>query len=92
MNKKITDVLSYFGALGWVLAFFLGDKEGAKFHMNQALVFVIVDALIGLVDWIPVVGWVLAVIILVFRIMGIVYACQGQDKEVPLFGTIKILN
>lgn len=92
MNKKLTDVLSYFGALGWTLSFFLGDKEGAKFHMNQALVFVIVDALIGLVDWIPVIGWVLAIAILVFRIMGIVYACQGQEKEVPLFGTIKILN
>lgn len=92
MNKKATGIIAYITTLGWVIAFLAGDKEGAKFHLNQALVFVVIDGIIGLVSWIPFVGWIISVALLVFRIMGIVYAAQDQDKELPLIGGFKIMN
>ena len=45
MDKKITGIVAYITWIGWLIAFLAGDKEGAKFHLNQALVII----LIGLV-------------------------------------------
>ena len=35
MDKKITGVVGYITWIGWLIAYLLGDKEGAKFHLNQ---------------------------------------------------------
>ena len=42
MDKKVTSILSYIGIL-WLVAYFAGDKENAKFHLNQGLVLLIVN-------------------------------------------------
>ena len=41
MNKKTTGIIAYITWIGWIVAFCAGDKEGAKFHLNQALVILI---------------------------------------------------
>ena len=38
MNKKTTGIIAYITWIGLIVAFCAGDKEGAKFHLNQALV------------------------------------------------------
>ena len=38
MDAKTTGIVAYITWIGLVLAFVLGDREGAKFHLNQALV------------------------------------------------------
>jgi uncharacterized membrane protein len=38
MDKKTTGIVSYITLIGWLIAFCAGDKEGAKFHLNQSLV------------------------------------------------------
>ena len=38
MDKKVTGIVGYIGWIGWIIAYLAGDKEGAKFHLNQALV------------------------------------------------------
>ncbi len=96
MDKKVTSIVAYIGILGWSIAFFFGDKEGAKFHLNQALVLVILNSLFGILGIIPFLGGILTTIIgivfLVFSIIGIVYACKGEEKELPLIGSIRIMN
>jgi len=103
MDKKVTGIVAYITIIGWLIAYLAGDKEGAKFHLNQALTLGILSLglmLCGkILGIIPLIGWILALIInivnlLVFVciILGIVYAAQGQDKEVPLLGSIKILK
>lgn len=37
MDKKTTGIVAYLTWIGLVIAFVAGDKEGAKFHLNQAL-------------------------------------------------------
>ena len=38
MDAKTTGIVAYITWIGLVIAFVLGDREGAKFHLNQALV------------------------------------------------------
>lgn len=96
MSTKATNIVCYIGWIGWLIAFLAGDKEGAKFHLNQGLVLVIVNIASGILAFVPVIGTIVAcvvsVAVLVFAIMGIVYAAQEQEKELPLIGKIKILK
>ncbi len=89
MDKKVTGIVSYITWIGWLVAFFAGDKEGAKFHLNQSLVLMIAGIICGIV---PIIGWIAAIAVFVFQIIGLIYAIQGEDKEVPLLGKIQILK
>ena len=84
MNKKTTGIIAY---ITWI---------GAKFHLNQALVILIGQIIASAVNFIPKVGGfvgsILSIFLVVCWIMGLIYACQEQEKEVPLIGQIKILK
>lgn len=96
MNKKVTSIFAYLGLIFWLIGFFAGDKEGAKVHLNQGLVLILANLILGVVAVIPVVGPIVSCVgsiaILVFAIMGIVYACKDEDKELPLIGKIQLLK
>ena len=53
MNKKTTGIIAYITWIGWIVAFCAGDKEGAKFHLNQALVILIGQIIASAVNFIP---------------------------------------
>lgn len=89
MTTKATNIVAYIGIIGWLIAFLAGDKEGAKFHLNQALVLNLASIICS---WIPLVGWIIAIVIFVFWIMGIVAAIKDEEKELPLIGKIQILK
>lgn len=96
MNKKVTSIFAYLGLIFWLIAFLAGDKEGAKFHLNQGLVLFLASAISGVISIIPVVGTfigcVLSIVILVFAIMGIISAVKDEEKPLPLIGGIQLLN
>ena len=100
MSKKVTSVLAYIGIIFWLIAFLAGDKEGAKFHLNQSLVLMIASYVWGFATGfvsvlVPVVGTIMSLVSLVFTvfwIMGLVYAIKEEEKELPLIGAIKILK
>ena len=95
MDKKVTGIVAYITIVGWLIAFLAGDKEGAKFHLNQALVLCIAQLVLSVLGKIPFIGWIagiLSLVVFVFQVVGIVYACKDQEKEVPLLGAIKILK
>ncbi len=100
MSKKATGIVAYISIIGWLIAFLAGDKEGAKFHLNQALVVDVAMILFNIVSvvlaFIPGVGqiisWVLSLLLLAVWILGIVYAVKEEEKEIPLLGAIKILK
>ena len=101
MSKKVTGIVSYITIIGWLIAFLAGDKEGAKFHLNQSLVLCIVQLvnsfiLSKIIALIPFLGGVVNFVIWLFLvvcwILGLVYAIKEQNKEIPLIGAIKILK
>ena len=88
MNAKTTSVVAYITWIGFIVAICAGDREGAKFHLNQALVI----NLFSLLGLIPFVGWIWGIFMLVCWIMGLIYAVDQNEKEVPLIGKVHLLN
>lgn len=88
MDKKTTSIVAYITWIGLIIAFCAGDKEGAKFHLNQALVIF----LFSLISLIPCIGWIWAIFMLVCWIMGLIAAINQEEKRVPLIGNINILK
>ena len=88
MDSKTTSIVAYLTWIGLIVAFCAGDKEGAKFHLNQALVIL----LFSLLSVIPCIGWILAVFIFICWIMGFIAAINQEEKPVPLIGGIKIIK
>lgn len=94
MDKKTTDIVAYLTWIGFIIALVAGDKENSKFHLNQALVLNLF-ALIGSFSWIPIIGiltGIWSLFVFVCWIIGFVAAINGEEKEVPLLGKIKILK
>lgn len=88
MDAKTTSIVAYLTWIGLLIAIFAGDKEGAKFHINQALVIL----LFSLLAIIPCIGWIWGIFMVVCWIMGLIAAINQEEKEVPLIGKIRILK
>ena len=95
MDKKTTGIIAYITIIGWLIAFLAGDKEGAKFHLNQALVLGIAELIVGILSNIPIIryfAWILSLLLFVLWIMGLISACKDEEKPLPIIGGIKLLN
>lgn len=96
MDKKVTGIIAYLTLIGWIIAYVAGDKEGAKFHLNQGLVLALTSIIGSIIGIIPIIGgivsWIISIFVLVCVIIGIIAAAQEQEKELPLIGSIKILK
>ena len=85
-NGVLVGVLSYITLIGWIVALILnlnGRTSLGSFHIRQALFLGLVSMVLM---FIPVIGWFLQVVVLIFAIMGIIYAAQGKETELPLIG------
>ena len=100
MDKKTTSWVSYITFIGWIIAYLAGDKEGAKFHLNQSLViwigYLIVFVANKILIFIPIIGWLVIcaayIFLFVIWIMGLINAINQEEKELPLIGQIKLLK
>lgn len=88
MDTKTTSIVGYLTLIGLIVALCAGDKEGAKFHLNQALV-IFLFALLGII---PCIGWIWEVFIFVCWIMGLIAAINQEEKPVPLIGGITLIK
>lgn len=87
----------------WLIVYSVGDKNGAKIHLNQSLIIIVLGLVCGLVCWVlgllpildlvaKVIGIIVNVITLVFSIWGIYLAVKGKDTKFPVIGDIVILK
>ena len=88
MDTKTTAIVAHITLIGWLIAYFSGDKEGAKFYLNQTLVLL----LFGLLSIIPCIGILWAIFIFVCWIISLIGAINEEEKTVPLLGSIQILK
>lgn len=88
MDAKTTGIVAYLTWIGLIIAVCAGDKDGAKFHVNQALVIL----LFSLLSIIPCIGWIWGVFMFVCWIMGLIAAINQEEKEVPLIGKIRLIK
>lgn len=87
----------------WIVAYCAGDKNGAKQHLNQSLVLIILGLACSIVCWvlgiIPIVriltsilNFLVVVVTIVFGVWGLITAITGEDKKLPYIGDIVILK
>jgi len=95
MDKKVTGILSYITIIGWLIAYIAGDKEGAKVHLNQGLVLIIIGLVGWVIGWIPLLGWIikwlLNIVVVVYVILGIIWAATDKE-ELPIISAFKLLK
>lgn len=83
---KIVSVLSYITIVGWAVAMFLygGHKSSfARFHLRQSLGLILTGAMLA---FIPLIGWLLALGVIVAWFIGLFHAMNGQRKMLPVVG------
>ena len=102
-KNKVMSILAYIGIL-WLIPFFAAkDSKYARFNTNQGFLLFLVELVNSLVKevlgGIPVLGiiinilyWVVAIVCLVYAILGIVNACKSKAKEIPFIGHITLIK
>ena len=76
MDAKTTGIVAYITWIGLVLAFVLGDREGAKFHLNQALVIWAG----GSSELYSCIGWLWGIFCFICAVMGFISAVNGEGE------------
>ena len=100
MDKKTTSWVAYVTFIGWIVAYCTGDKEGAKFYLNQALIvwlgYICISAASMMIAFVPMLGGFVIGVANIFLfacwIIGLINAINQEEKELPLIGQIKILQ
>lgn len=91
-KNKVFAILAYFGFLVLIPIFAAKDSKFARFHANQGLVICLFEIVVSIAANFLGILSILNIASAVFAIMGIIYAAQGQAKELPLIGSIHILS
>lgn len=107
-KNKVYAIISYLGILCVVPMFAAKDSAFARFHCNQGLVLFLANIMVSVLNTINgfvlanaselLYGLVslllsgVSICLTVFSIMGIVYACQGKKKALPLIENIKLVK
>ncbi len=81
--NKTMAALSYV----WILCLvpLLGKKDSAfaQFHAKQGLVLFVIELAASLIFWLPIIGQLLMLTLLIVAVMGIIKALNGERWEIP---------
>ncbi|MDP3043126.1 MAG: hypothetical protein Q8N21_01870 [bacterium] len=81
-NKTIA-ALSYVWILFLVPLLGKRDSKFAQFHAKQGLVLFIIEIIVGLVMWFPIIGQLLMLALIVIAVMGIIKVLNGEWWKIP---------
>ena len=88
-------VVAYLTWVGILLAFVLNmEKKNSfvKFHIRQALMIYVSGFMCGVVMIVPILGWIAGfigfILLLIFWIMGLVSAINGEENRIPIIGDL----
>lgn len=88
-DRTFIAVISYITIVGWIVALILHNKHETQFaqlHLRQALFLHLLSLIFAFIPFLNV----LNILILVFWIIGIVYAAMGKKKILPLLGDVAL--
>lgn len=103
MDKKVTGIVGYLTWIGWIVAYYAGDRERARFHLNQSLVLWIFELVIitvmKITHFIPLVGWsirlaasICQIVWIALLIIAFIGAWKEEETPIPWIGEIQILK
>lgn len=88
-ERAFIGVISYITIVGWIVALILHNRHETHFtqlHLRQALFLHLLSLIFAFIPFLNI----LNVVILIFWIIGIVYAGMGKKKPLPLVGDIAL--
>ncbi|MBI5219244.1 MAG: hypothetical protein HY958_09975 [Bacteroidia bacterium] len=96
-EDKTIAIVSYMTLIGWIIALVMHGSNKTKlggFHLRQMLGLIIVAVAISIVNFIlafiPFLGWLISLLLVIgmviFWIMGLISAVNGEMKPLPLIG------
>ena len=104
-NNKVFGILSYIGILFLIPLFAAKDSQYARFHVNQGLVLFLAEIVLnlaaGIISFILGITIILlplayltelasGLICIVWLVIGIINACSGEPKKLPVIGNINL--
>ncbi len=98
-DTKDNRVLSLFCYLSMMVILPLVAQPNSayvRYHANQGIVLILFLLCASVVSIIPILGWIVTCVCYIFgficMIIGIVHACKGEKKPLPLIGKYTILH
>lgn len=88
-ENKLLAAIAYLWILCFVPLLLKKDSKFAYEHGKQGLVMFIVGLLGMFIFWIPLIGWLLWLGVVILNIVAIIKALQGEFWEIPLFGQFR---
>lgn len=85
-NRRLMAALSYLNILFLIPLLFAKKDKYVKFHLRQGIVLFAAYVVASAIVWFPVVGWMIAVFLLVVSIYGFLQALYGKEWELPYIG------
>lgn len=85
-ENKIFGILSYIGPLFLIALLMKKESPFAQFHAKQGMVLFIISFIVFFLIWIPLIGMLMELAILVFVVLGIINAASGKQKKLPWIG------
>lgn len=85
-ENSVMAALSYVWALCLIPLLFKRKSKLAQFHAKQGLILFVIELFGAVIFPIPIIGWALAIVVMVFAIMGIINALSGNFWEMPFLG------
>ena len=86
MDGKTKAIVAHITYIGWIIALVINSSqkdEIASFYIRQLLGIYLFSIVISFVPVINLIGWILA---LVFWILSLIGAINGEIKETPVIG------
>lgn len=85
-NRHLMAALSYLNILFLIPLLFAKKDAFVSFHLRQGIVLFAVHVVASAIVWLPVIGWMLALFLLVVSIYGFLQALYGKEWELPHLG------
>jgi uncharacterized membrane protein len=86
MDGKTKAIVAHIYWIGWIIALVLNSNsrdEFASFYIRQLLGIFLFSIIIAFIPIINIIGWIIT---LVFWILSLIGAIQGEKKETPWVG------
>ena len=85
MDGKTKAIVAHITLIGWIVALVLNSQEKdeyASYYIRQMLGLI----LLSIVGWIPVVGWLAWIFVVVLWVLSLINAASGEMKPLPIVG------
>ena len=86
MDGKTKAIIAHITYIGWIIALVINSNEKdeiTSFYIRQLLGIYLFSIVVAFIPLINVIGWILA---LIFWIMSLVGAVNGEMHETPVIG------